>query len=196
MGRLLYSSGLFFPLKIIILFISIFLFANIFFQTQSDPGFISFGGKGLKDVFFYQITHPQEIITYLILFVFPAIYYGFFRANRFFEKGLLVNGGLPFYNEFIEYSHIGHFQIVHSKYLISVFSKKDNKELLIPVKDMERVLAILDQNGIEGKLQQEMKVSHFLTQTRYLYFLVAAGAVTFLVQYYNVAYYFWRAKWW
>jgi hypothetical protein len=174
-----------------------FLFLNIFFQTKSDPGFISTGMEGtVKNVLLFHMNHPQEIITYLILFVFPAIFYGLFRANRFYEKGFLVNKGLPFYNKFTLYTDLDHYQIVHTKFLISLFKKDTKEEVLIPVKDMERVLAILDQNAIPGKLKQELKIGHFTSQSRYLYFVFMAALVTFLVQYFNVAYYFWRTKWW
>jgi hypothetical protein len=166
---------------------------NIFIQTESDPGFY---GKGVQDVLFFHLTHPQEIITYLILFVFPSIYYGFFRANRFYEKGVLVNRGLPFYNEFLSYEEIKSYQIVHSKFLLSLFTKKDGEEILFTVKDMGRILAILDQNNIQGNLTQDLSFEHFVNQRRYIVLLLLVGVLTYVVQYYNLAYYFWRTKWW
>jgi hypothetical protein len=196
LGKILYCSRLFVPVRLLIAAVCIFLFMNIFFQTKGDPGFIATGGGGIQEMIMFHLKHPQEIITYLFLFVFPSIYYGFIRCNRFYEKGVMVNKGLPFFNEFIPYENIGSYQVVHTKYLLSLYKKGTGEEYLFTVKDIERILAILDQNHIEGKLKQEMNLSHFYGQKKFVYAIVLAGVVTFLVQYFNLAYYFWRTKWW
>ncbi len=187
-GKKLYHSTSITSVKIMALMIIAVLFLNLFFQTLGQEHFLIFLENlnlSLKDasfihVFDYNWNYPEELILYLVTILIPAIYYGFIRGVSFYEKGIVVNKGLPFFISRISFEDIESFQIIHPKHLVSITLKESEDEMLFTVRDMNRVLAILDQNGISGKLSNRELASHRAPMKLVVFFLIVAICIAFI----------------
>ena len=162
LGKRLYKSSAISSIKLMAILISIVLFLNLYFQTFSNEHFFQFldslnltkDQASLSIVFKYYLKYPEEFLVYIFAILIPAIYYGFIRGVAFHESGILVNRGIPFFNTKIFYTQIKNYKIVHQKHIIAVKILDTEDEMVFGVKNIDRFIALLDQNGISGNLDR------------------------------------------
>ena len=189
LGRALYHSTSIASLKLLSLFIFGILFANLNMQSAARSRFLDFVEKNelsetsiIYQLFSYHTTFPQEYIFFFIAVFIPIVYYGFVRGVTFFENGIRINKGLPFFNTTIHYNQIEKFELIHSRYFLSITQKDTGDDLLFSVNNVDRALAILDQNGIKGDLGiMAKKDSH--AHLKLLLFFIVTGILMALIQY-------------
>lgn len=161
------------------------LFLNLWFQTLKNSHFKELGYSTIQDVFLYHWLYPEELILYLITVLIPTIYYGFIRGVRFFEKGIIFNRGLPFFNTTVLYKDIKNYEVVNPKYLISIKVKVTEDEHMFSLSKVDRVVAILDQSGIQGDLGTGHASDHVAKKKLILFFFIF-GVLAALTQYSGV----------
>lgn len=190
LGKKLYHSTAITSVKVVAVMMIGVLFMNLIYQTIGQDHFQLYLDRLAltnHDITFglimsYHGQYPEELILYFLTIFFPAIYYGFIRGVTFYEKGLKVNRGLPYFFTKISYDQIESFQIVHRRHLMSIIIKETKDEMLFSVRNMDRVLAIFDQNGISGKLQNDDTKSTNAPLKLVMFFFIIAMAIAF-VQY-------------
>jgi hypothetical protein len=178
-GKKIYKTSLLPVIRVILLLIFLFLLSQFFFETFYIEGFV---GDSLKDVLRYHLTYPHELIVFCFTVVIPTLYYGFFRGTVFCDNGILINRGLPFFNHKIFYKEISSYKIVHPHFLIMLHRKETGDELLLSVSDIERVLSILDQNGIAGVLGENEFSKAITGHKNFLVVLIFFAVTIFVVQ--------------
>lgn len=183
LGIKLYSSRTLWPFKIFYLTLNILLFFQLLYSHHVSVHY--FEVPTLMERFEFHLKYPEELITYLILIFFPAIYYSFFRAIVFFENGVKLNRGLPFFNRYYHYSDFKSYKIVHPKYLVAL-KRADGEEFLFTTQNIDRVISILDQNQLSGDLSKaNFKVGKFVNlQIIILFTLVSV--IVFLMQFFGL----------
>lgn len=189
LGKSLYHSTSILTVKFLTFFVFAILFANLNYQTLGNEEFQQFvvlkGLEGLSvvsQVFKFHMTYPEEYIFFLITVAFPTIYYGFIRGVTFHENGVVINKGLPFFNYTIFYSDVSNFEIIHSKYFLSITLKETEDDILFTVNNVDRALAILDQHGITGDLGIKAKKDTG-AHVKLLIFFLVSGMLVALFQY-------------
>lgn len=189
LGKRLYHSTSIASLKLLCVFIFGILFANLNYQTTARESFKEFiKQKGLQDlskfsqVLEYHLTYPEEYIFFVLALFLPLFYYGFIRGVTFYENGIRVNKGLPFFNTIVLYNQIEKFELIHARYFISITQKDTGDDILFTVNDADRALAILDQNGISGDLGIKAKEDSGAHIKLFLFFVIS-GIVVALIQY-------------
>jgi hypothetical protein len=110
------------------------------------------------------------------------MYYGFIRGASFHENGVIINKGLPFFNTIIFYKDIEGYEVIHPKFFMSIRHKLTEDEILFSINSIDRVVAILDQQGISGNLGERVKTD-FNTHKKLILFFLISGVVVGLVQY-------------
>ena len=115
----------------------------------------------------------------------PSIYYGFIRGITFFEKAIVINRGIPFWNHIIYYDQIDCYRIMRSKYLMSI-SKKNNQELVFTISDADRAVAIMDQSGIRARFVKDTLINEVSSHKRLLLGITISAIVIYFIQHYAV----------
>jgi hypothetical protein len=182
-GKKLYRSTALFQFKLVFIAIALWVLINLYFKTYSDPDFLARGGGLFKDVVDFHLTYPVQIIGYILGTLLPALYYAFLRGIVFFERGLVINKGLPFLNHSISYDDIESFRIVHPKYLMSLKRKDTSDEVLFTLRDMDRVIAIFDQQAITAYLGESQLVQTYTLSRRIAIVSILFGAIVSILQY-------------
>lgn len=181
-GKKIYKSSSLASIKIIVLSVFFILLFNAYFQTYSDPMFKSMGDLSMSGVIAFHLKYPHELIIFFCTVLIPCFYYTFIRSTLFHEKGMVINRGLPFFNMVLNYSQIEYYEIIHSKSLLSVRVRETEDDYMFSVKDMDRVLAIFDQNDIKGDLGSKAKgdkASHL----KLVMIIIAIGILISIIQY-------------
>lgn len=182
LGRKLYHSTSMPSIKVMAVLIASVLLLNLFFQTLSDPTFIKEGKGSFEEIFNFHLFYPEEFIIYLFTILFPAIYYGFIRGVSFYENGVVINRGLPFFSLTINYDSIKKYEIINRKYFMSITSKETEDDYMFTINDMDRVLAILDQHHISGDLGKKATSDQAAHKKLVLFFIIV-GILVSLLQY-------------
>jgi hypothetical protein len=182
LGKKLYQSSAMPSIKAMAVIIGVVLFLNLYFQTFNDPSFIRAGLYSFKDVINFHIFYPEGFIIYVLTILLPAIYYGFLRGVRFYEKGIIINKGLPFFNMVVPFESISKFEVINQKHFMSITRKDTEDDYMFSVNQIDRVLAILDQNHISGDLGGSARGDHSAHKKLILFFLVI-GIFISLLQY-------------
>jgi hypothetical protein len=182
-GKKLYRSTALAHFKVVFILIAVWVFINLYFKTFSDPDFITRGGLELKDVFEFHFAYPVQFIGFLFGTLIPALYYAFFRGIVFFEEGAVINRGLPFFNHCVKYSNVESFKVIHPKYLMSLKRKDVGEELLFTVRDIDRVIAILDQHNIKGDLGSSDLAKSITISKKVVIYSIIFGVVVSALQY-------------
>jgi hypothetical protein len=185
-GKKLYRSTALPQFKVVFILIALWVFINLYFKTFSDPDFISRGGLELKDIIDFHSLYPVQFIGFVIGTLIPALYYAFFRGIVFFEDGVVINRGLPFFNHCIKYSNIESFKVIHPKYLMSLKRKDIDEELLFTIRDIDRVIAILDQHNIKGDLGTSDLAQSITISKKVVIYSVIFGIIVSALQYTGV----------
>lgn len=188
-GKRLYHSTGILTIKLLAALISSILFLNLNFQTLVSEHFNSFvmeegldsAGK-FWQVLQYHMVYPEEYIFFAVTVLLPAIYYGFIRGVTFYQKGVSINRGLPFFKMSVPYDQIKNYEIIHPKFFLAITHKETGDDIMFTVNDVDRVLAILDQFGIQGDLGKKARIDHG-AHVKLLLFFIFSGVLMALVQY-------------
>ena len=191
LGKKVYQSRAIGSVRLTIILLSFILFLNLLSQTLSDPHFLEMGDKSLRAILSFHWFYPEELITYIITILIPTFYYSFIRGVRFFEKGMIYNKGLPFFNTTILYKNIEKYEVIHPKYLLSVTEKETDETHMFSISQLDRVLAILDQSGIKGDLGTSTNKDHKAKMKLIMFFFIF-GVLAALIQYFGLVRYIFR----
>ncbi len=182
LGKKLYQSSAMPAIKSMAILISITLFLNLYFQTYSDPTFLKENTSGFKAIVNFHTMYPAEFLLYFFAVLVPAIYYGFIRGVRFFEHGMVINRGLPFFNMVVDYATIEKYEMINQKHFLAITRKDTEDEYMFSVNKIDRALAILDQHHIKGLLGKEAKTDQGAHKKLFIIFIFV-GIVMALIQY-------------
>lgn len=185
-GKKLYKSGALKQFKWVYLSIALLLLINLTFQTLTDPLFEKTFTKNFAGIISFHIKYPEDFFTYILTIFFPAIYYSFIRGINFYEEGMVINRGFPFFNRSIPYKDIEEYKVVHPKFLMSVKRKDIDEEFYFTIKDVDRVVAIFDQHNIKGHLGKEEFNQTMTVNKKLIIFFVGFSIFMFFIQYFGV----------
>jgi hypothetical protein len=185
-GKKLYRSTALIEFKIIFLSIASWVLINLYFKTYSDPDFIAGGYNSFDDVVQFHMIYPAQFIGFIIGTLIPTLYYSFIRGIVFFETGVVINRGVPFFNQSVNYSDIESFKIVHPRFLISIKRKDIHEETLFTIRDVDRVVAIFDQHAIQADLGAVVDESRRSVSRKLILSFIIFGTVVSILQYTGV----------
>lgn len=185
LGKKLYKTTALFSIKVMSVMTSVVLLLNLYFQTYNDIVFTKQNVSGFKSILEFNLFYPEELIIYLLFILFPCAYYGFIRGAIFYENGVVINRGLPFFNTTVLYKNISKYEIIHPKYFMSVKNRETEDEILFSINSVDRVVAIFDQNNINGILESTIK-KDFKTHKKLILFFVLSGVIVGFIQYSGV----------
>ena len=185
LGRKLYKSTALKPFKLLYLNIALLLLVNLVFQTLGDPYFVGHYESNLLGVAKFHLRFPEDLVIYCLTILFPAIYYSFIRGIVFCENGMIINRGLPFFNRNVLYKNISQYKIIHPKYLMGVRRSDIGEEFVFTIRDIDRVVAILDQHNIPGDLGKETLEKTMTVNKKLVIIFIAFGLVMFFIQYFG-----------
>jgi len=180
LGKKLYKTSTLNLFRIIILLIVIFFLNDFVLDTYTYEKFQANGRFKIIDVINYHYKYPAEAITFFLLVIVPAFYYSVLRGNRFYERGMIYNRGLPFLNQTIQYSDIRTYRLLHPKHLLMIHTEKGI--YLIADNSIERVIAILDQHNILGDLAKDDYSNLLMSLKKFIMLLVSFTLVVFLLK--------------
>lgn len=184
LGKKIYHSRALGSVRLIVVLMSAILLLNLYFQTLQNPHFLDLGYRKIQDIFRYHWIYPQEIILYIVTVLIPSAYYGFIRGVRFFEKGLIFNRGLPFFNTTLLYKDIENYEVVNPKYLISIREKITEDQHMFGLGKVDRAVAIFDQSGIKGDFGTGHAADYMAKKKLILFFFIF-GVLAALIQYFG-----------
>lgn len=172
MSKRYYKARMLKRFRYIIALLLVFFLFILYQSTLTDPTFLKKGDLSLKSVISFHLMYPEELLTFIIVVLIPAIYFAFIRGTIFYEDKVQFNHGVPFVNTSITYDQIKLYRILHPKYLISIETKSD-KQYLVTTNDIDRAISILDKEGIKGKLDDEEYTKAKASQKKaFVYLLV------------------------
>jgi hypothetical protein len=184
-GKKLYKSCALKQFKWIYLSIAFLLLGNLTLQTMSDPIFLKDYQNTFSDVVNFHIKYPQEFFIYILTIFIPALYYSFIRGIVFYEEGVIINRGFPFFNRSLPYKQIEQYKVIHPKFLMGVRRKDIDEEFVFMVRDVDRVIAIFDQHNIKGELGDEEFKRTLSVNKKLLIFFVLFSILMFFAQYFG-----------
>ncbi|MBC74950.1 MAG: hypothetical protein CME64_02955 [Halobacteriovoraceae bacterium] len=185
LGKRLYKSTALKEFKVLYMGIAGILLTNLVLQTYSNPLFTEKFQKTFSGVVDFHIKYPEDFLVYCFTILFPAIYYSFIRGIVFYEKGMTINRGFPFFNRSFLYSNISKYKIIHPKYLMGVKRSDIDEEFVFTIRNIDRVVAILDQQNIPGNLGKEKLEKAMTVNKKLVVFFVLFGTVLFVVQHFG-----------
>lgn len=181
LGKKLYKTSMLNIFRLGILAVTVFFFNNFYLETFTYEKFQVAHKFRFLDVYDYHIKYPAEFLTFFCIIIIPAIYYGFIRGVRFHEKGFVFNRGIPFLNRPIMYSDVLTYKLLHPKHAISIHV--NNGDIyLIADNDIERVIAILDQQNIRGDLAQDGFVKIVSNYKKFLFVIIIFTVFIFVIK--------------
>lgn len=180
MSKRYYKARMLRKFRIIIGLLLVFFLFILFESTLNDPTFLAMDQHNMMDLFKFHLKYPQELITFFVAVFMPAIYFSYIRGTVFYEDKIVLNHGIPFVNSTLHYENIVNYNILHPKYLLSIKTNNE-KQYLITTNDIDRVISILDKQGIKGKLSdEEYRVSKKSGKKVFVYLLVFVCLMAFL----------------
>ena len=191
LGKKIYHSRALGSVKWIVTSVSLILLSNLFFQTLNDAQFLDQGDKSFRAIWSYHLFYPQELIIFILSVFIPAIYYGYIRGVRFYEKGLIFNRGLPFFNMTVHYNNIKSYEVLNEKHLISITLADSKDDLMFSVGNLDRVVALFDQSGIQGDLGSSAS-SDYKAKKKLVLVVMIFGVLAALLQYSGLIRYLFR----
>ncbi len=168
-GKKIYRTSTIAPLRLVLLFLVLFFFHDLYLGTFQEEKFLSEGAFKLMDVVRFHLKYPTEFFFLTGLVIPPFLYYGFIRGVRLYEKGYVFNKGMPFLNSWHPYEDVKNYKLLAPKSTLALFLKSREIHLVVDG-NIERVIAILDQHGVAGDLKQDSYVK--LVQNLRMFFLV------------------------
>jgi hypothetical protein len=185
-GKRLYKSSALKQFMWIYISIALLLLLNLTLQTMSDPLFVKSFKNTFSDVVSFHVKYPQDFLTYILTIFIPAIYYSFIRGIVFYEQGMRINRGFPFFNRSLAYKDIEQYKVIHPKFLMGVKRKDIGEEFIFTVKDVDRVIAIFDQHNIKGELGDEAFKKTLSVNKKLVIFFISFSILMFFIQYFGV----------
>ena len=132
------------------------------------------------------LFYPAELITYIISILMPAVYFALIRATKFYENGIVINRGLPYFDRVVKYSEIKGYYFIHPKHLLVIRRKDIEDELVISICDIDRAIAIFDQHHIPGDLGEEGQKDRVSVQKKFIFFFVGFSTLLFVAQWFGL----------
>ena len=185
-GKKLYKSGALKQFVWVYLSIALLLLINLTFATLFDPIFEKSFQANFSDIVSFHVRYPEDFITYLITILIPVVYFSFIRGINFYEEGLTINRGLPFFNRSVPYKEIEEYKVVHPKFLMSVKRKDIDEEFYFTIKDVDRVVAIFDQHNIKGQLGNEEFQKRMTVNKKLIIFFISFSILMVFIQYFGL----------
>lgn len=181
MGKKLYKTSMLLVFKLIILSVVIFFFNNFYLETFTHPKFDIEKGRSILDVLNFHYRYPEDFIRFFCIIIIPAIYYAFMRGIAFHEKGFVYNRGLPFMNRSVDYSDIASYKLLHPELALSIHCKNGDV-FLVADNNIERVIAILDQQNIPGNLAPDEFVKMITSYRKFLLVIIIVSLTLFVLR--------------
>ncbi len=185
LGKRLYKSTALKEFKLVYMGIAALLLVNLVLQTYSNTLFVENFAKSFSGVVDFHLKYPEDFLIYCFTILFPAIYYSFIRGIVFYEKGMTINRGFPFFNRSFLYSNISKFKIIHPKYLMGVKRSDIDEEFVFTIRNIDRVVAILDQQNISGSLGKEKLEKTMTVNKKLVIFFALFGTLLFVIQHFG-----------
>lgn len=157
LGQKIYTTKTILSIKLMAGLACVALLINLYYQTFNDPEYTKYLVQNFSQFMAFHLKYPYDILSYIFFIFVPSIYYSFIRGASFFENGIIINRGFPFYNESILYKNVLSYEIIHSKMMIAI-RLKTGKEIIFGVSDLDRVLSIFDQHDVSGDLKAQNKI--------------------------------------
>lgn len=181
MGKRLYKTSMLNIFKLVVALIVVFFFNDLYLDTFTHENFQREARFKIFDVLNYHYRYPGEFITFFFLIIIPGTYYAYIRGVRFHEKGFIFNRGLPFLNRKFAYDEVKSYKLLHPKFAISV-STKSGDVFVIADDNMERVIAILDQQNIPGELSRDEYTRLIANYRKFIFVVIGFTAFLFLLK--------------
>ncbi len=187
LGKKLYKTSMLWAFKFVVLALVLFFLNDFYLDTITDDRFAKMvtegGSRGRRflDFFEFILKYPGDAISFGLMILLPAIYFAFIRGVRFFEKAVVVNRGIPFFNQTIPYDQVKTFKLLHPKLAISMHTKSGDA-FVIADEHVERAIAILDQHNIQGDLGQSDLMKIFANYKKFVVFIASFVILLFLVR--------------
>jgi len=181
LGKKLYSTSMLNIFRLGIFAIVLFFFNDFYLDTFTYEKFQAGGRFKILDVLNYHLKYPLEFFTFFSLILIPSFYYGLIRGVRFYEKGFVYNRGLPFMNKAVSYPEIKTYKLLHPQKAISIHSNSGDV-FVIADNTVERVIAILDQQNIQGDLAQDDYVRLISNYKKFLYMVIGFSIFIFIIK--------------
>ena len=185
LGKRLYKSTALKEFKLVYMGIAALLLVNLVLQTYSNTLFVENFAKSFSGVVDFHLKYPEDFLIYCFTILFPAIYYSFIRGIVFYEKGMTINRGFPFFNRSFLYSNISKYKIIHPKYLMGVKRSDIDEEFVFTIRNIDRVVAILDQQNISGSLGKENLEKTMTVNKKLVIFFALFGTLLFVIQHFG-----------
>jgi hypothetical protein len=186
LGKKLYKSSTLWSVKLFMFLVALVLLFGLLNSSYSDPEYLRRSAFKSLSLFEFHYMYPEQIITYFIIVVLPMIYYGLIRGIAFYEKGILINRGLPFLNYILMYKDISYYKIMKSKYLMSVCRNESKSEIVFTISDSDRAVAIMDQNGIKAKFTSDNLLNEMSSHKRLVISVTALSIIVYIIQHYGL----------
>lgn len=160
LGKKVYKTSMLWAFKFIVIALVLFFFNDFYLDTITDDRFADMisksgsSGKRILDFFAFTTKYPGDLISFILMIMVPALYFGFIRGVRFHERAIVFNRGIPFMRQIVFYEDIKTYKLLHPKLAISIHSKKGDA-FVVADEHIERAIAILDQHNIQGDLAQD-----------------------------------------
>jgi hypothetical protein len=180
LGKKLYKTSTLNLFRFIIFLIVLFFLNDFVLDTYTYEKFQADGRFRIIDVIQYHYRYPIEAVTFFFLVIIPAFYYGLVRGNRFYERGMIYNQGLPFFNQTILFSDIKTYRLLHPKHLLMIYTTKGI--YLLTDNTIERVIAILDQHNIQGDLAKDDYSQLLMRLKKFIMLLLSFTVLVFLMK--------------
>lgn len=174
------SSAIFFKIVVLIFFSAFTLYFLL--STFSDIHYL----QSDLSFFSYYYKYPRRFITYVITVFIPSYYYSFVRGIVFYENGIQINRGLPFFNLFLSYNKIKSYRVIHPKFLMSVVTKSGAGEILFTLRDTEQAIAIFDQYGLEGSFSEDNLNTVKHSQRKFIVVIIIFTVLLYMIQHYQL----------
>lgn len=181
LGKKLYRTSMLNIFRMAILALVVFFFNDFYLDTFTYENFQLERRFKILDVINYHYRYPTEFITFFCLIIIPAVYYSFLRGVRLHEKGLVYNRGLPFFNKRVNYDDIKTYKLLHPKKAISIHTRS-GEIFVIADNNVERVIAILDQQNIQGDLAQDEYVKLITNYKRFMMMVIFFAFSVFVMK--------------
>ena len=98
---------------------------------------------------------------------------------------MTINRGFPFFNRSFLYSNISKYKIIHPKYLMGVKRSDIDEEFVFTIRNIDRVVAILDQQNISGSLGKEKLEKTMTVNKKLVIFFALFGTLLFVIQHFG-----------
>lgn len=177
LGKKVYKTKSTRTIKLLAVVSIVFLLTNLYLQTFYDPTFIKNYGEGFNDILKFHLKYPYDFLSYIFFILLPSIYYGFIRGNTFYENGVVLNRGLPWYNKTISYRKIENFEVIHATLMVAIKIKDCDKKYIFGVSDVDRVLSIFDKNSVAGNLEDQDTIKLSINSVIMIFFLLMGFSV-------------------